>query len=235
MKQLITVGILAAALFLPLSCGSVDLSRRYPNMIADVDPFPVGTIEAQLDRLFSSDLTRLEAEVVFHPRLNAVALVFRYQTVNYRQFWDENSRRLFAEALESYKTAFSERNLANNYRRTRAAYGQTRGRVEWDTFRFSKTYISFPAIEIGYRFRQESPFFATLMRSAKDESDSGSGSSSVENQQISMYFTRAQADELVKLFDQSFLLGQIDRNLYPARATDQSIYFEYEYEEEQPD
>jgi hypothetical protein len=37
-----------------------------------------------------------------------------------------------------------------------------------------------------------------------------------ESHQISIYFTRAQADELVKLFDQSYLMGLLVKPVDPA-------------------
>jgi hypothetical protein len=177
-------------------------------MIANIDPLSVGQIEAQFDRLASSRLNQLGVQVVFHPRLNAVSLEFRYEMLNYRQFWDASNRLDFAAALERYKTDYSERILSSKYSRTRAAYGKIKGQVEWETVRFSHTYMSYPVIEFGYRFRENAPFFATHMRSAKQERNTGQ--KSAPSQQINMYFTRAQADELVKLFDQSYLMGLIE-------------------------
>jgi len=44
------------------------------------------------------------------------------------------------------------------------------------------------------------------MRSAKEEMDSGDNSTPMDSQQINMYLTRAQADELAKFFDQAWLM-----------------------------
>jgi hypothetical protein len=51
------------------------------------------------------------------------------------------------------------------------------------------------------------PFFTTLMRPGKVEADATDSSARGESVQISMFFTRAQGDELVKLFDQDYLMG----------------------------
>ena len=106
-----------------------------------------------------------------------------------------------------------ERNLINKYRQTRAIYGKVNGRLEWETFKLTKTRISSPVMEIGYRFKRinnnDTPFFTILMRSAKEQDDAGGSSNSTDNQQISMYFTRIQAEELAKLFDQSYLLALV--------------------------
>ena len=206
--KLLPLKILAlSAVFCGLSCGTVDYAKKYPNMVANADPVSAGTTEIQLTKFLSSKLAKVDAEVIFYPRLNAVALEFRYELIRHRQFWDEEGRKQFAKALELYKQDYAARTLVDKYRRTRAVYGKAQGRVEWEAFKYTKTRVAHPTIEIGYRFMNKMPFFATLMRPAKVEADASDSSNQGESAQISMFFTRAQADELVKLFDQDYLMG----------------------------
>ena len=205
MRRFIFAAMVVVA-FLAFSCKGVEPVNRYPHMVANADPVSAGAIDAALDRSFSTRLQKVESEVIFYPRLNSVALEFRYETVRYRQFWDEPARIQFAAALERYKTDYAGRNLLNNHRKTRGVYGKVSGRLEWEVFRLTRTRLSYPIIEMGYRFKENSPFFTTLMRSAKEEA-AAMGADTVDSQQITMYFTRAQADELVKLFDQAYLMG----------------------------
>jgi hypothetical protein len=226
MKQLPAVVLTGLAVFFAFSCTAMDPAKRYPNMVADADPVSAGSVEIVFDKMFSSKLNLAEVEVIFYPRFNSVALEFRYELIRYRQFWDLPARLQFAAALERYKEDYEARKLENKYRRTRAAYGRSRVRVEWETFKFSKTYRAQPVIELGYRFREDRPFFATLMRSAREEAPTGD-SSSMESRQINMYFTRAQADELVKLFDQEYLLGLvgIKQSVSPEEQPEQDDYY----------
>jgi hypothetical protein len=199
-------------------------------MVANADPVSAGSVEIVFEKLFSSKLSKVEVEVIFHPRLNSVALDFRYELIRYRQFWDLTARLQFAAALERYKEDYEARKLGTQYRKTKAAYGRTRCRIEWETFKFSKTYIAQPVIELGYRFKENSPFFATHMRSAKEENPPGD-SSTMESRQINMYYTRAQADELVKLFDQEYLMGLLGRNsVSPEEQVKEDNYYK-EFEE----
>jgi len=199
--------LILTAAFFALSCGSIDNAKRYPHMVADADPVSAGTVEIQLSKFFSSKLNKVDAEVIFYPRLNAVALEFRYELIRYRQFWDAESRKQFADALELYKTDYEAQNLIDRYRRTRSIYGKVRGRVEWEAFKYTKTRVAYPTTDIGYRFRGKAPYFTTLMRSAREEISAGDSSDRGESAQISMFFTRAQADKLVNHFDQDFLMG----------------------------
>ena len=206
MKQLTAAIPGIAIIILFFSCGSVDLSKKYPYMVANVDPFSVGTAEAQFDRFLSSKVNKNEFEVVFHPRLNAVSLEFKYELIKYRQFWDQAARNQFSSSLELYKRDYEDMKLIDKYSKTRAVYGKTKGRLEWEAFKYTKTRISYPTIEIGYKFKEKTPFFTTLMRSAKEEMTDGDNSTPMDSQQISMYLTRAQADEIVRIFDQARLL-----------------------------
>jgi hypothetical protein len=215
MKQLAAVILGNAMILLLLSCRSVDLSKKYPNMVANADPFSVGAVEAQFDRFFSSKVNKAEVQTVFHPRLNAVSLEFKYELMNYRQFWDESARKQFAASLELYKKDFEDKKLIDKYRKTKDVYGNVKGRLEWEAFKYTKTRISNPKIEIGYRFKENTPFFTTLMRSAQEVVGEMGNSSGVDSQQINIYFTRTQADELVRLFDQAYLIELLGLNNNP--------------------
>ena len=228
MKQFPAFFFVCITMFFVLSCAGVDPSKKYPYMVANADPVSAGMIEVGFDRMGlsrSGKLNKVEVEVIFYPRLNSAALEFRYETVKYRQFWDATGRVQFANALERYKQDRAARVLIQKYNKTRAVYGKVKGRAEWETFRFSKVRISHPVIELGYRFRGETPLFTTLMRSAKEE-DTGS-SENMESRQITMYFTRAQADELVKLFNQEYLMGLLpvnNKEPVPAIPADDGYY-----------
>ncbi|MDR1240176.1 MAG: hypothetical protein LBK27_08675 [Treponema sp.] len=188
------------------ACGSVDPAKRYPLMVADQDPVFAGMIEAEFDRSFSARMDKKEIEVFFYPRYNAVVLEFRHELVRYRQFWDPGNRRLFIQALDSYRADFAARNLVNTYFKTAACYGKFTGAAEWETSSLSFTGHSSPRMELGYRFRNETPYFSVRQRAAPNErghSDRGTSNSL----QIIMYYTRAQAEELTKLFDQDYLMS----------------------------
>jgi len=207
MKKLTKAVLANAVILLFLSCGSADPAKKYPNMIADMDPFSIGTAEAQFDRFLSSKVNKVEVEAVFHPRLNAISLEFKFELLKYRQFWDEQARKQFAASLELYKRDFEDKKLVDDYRKTRAVYGRVNGRLEWEAFKYNKTRVSNPTIELGYRFKEGRAFFATLTRSATEELGDWDSSAPVDSQQIYMYFTRAQADVLAGIFDQSGLIG----------------------------
>jgi len=205
--------IILVAVFVCFSCTSMDLATRYPNMVADLDPFSVGTTNAAFDQLFSSKQKTRDIKVIFDPRENIVVLEFRHELIRYRQFWNQAARQRFAEAVEKYKDDFDNERLINKYNKTRSVYGRFRGQIEWETFKYTSTYKASPSFELGYRFKSKvRPYFTVLQRSAKEETGIMSGSN-LESKQFAMYFTRPQADKLVAFFDQNFLLEMVGVNL----------------------
>ena len=232
MKYLAVTAVMGVGVFFLCSCAAIGNVKANPNMVADMNPISVGTAEAELDKMFSSKLIKAEIEAIFYPRLNSVALKFRHQGVTYRQFWDLAARMNFITALERYKSDYADKNLDTKYQKTRAIYGKNKGRVEWETFKFSRTHVAFPVYQIGYRFRENKPFFVALMLSAREETNSSDAGTPMNSQQISMYLTRAQADELAKLFEQSYLLGLIKPAQDEENAAGQDSGTQYaEYEE----
>lgn len=215
MKKSLGFFLFAVCAVLLSSCITMDPKRLYPDMIADMDPITVGTIEAEFDRAFSNKLDKLEVEAVFYPRYNTVALNFRYQLTNYSQFWPQEGRELFIKAVESYKADFAARNLERKFSKTRRAYGKFTGKLEWSFTRFSETNVSSPLIQLGYGFRgergKETPFFTVSQYSAKEESSQGERLDSIP---VSMYFVIEQADSLVRVFEQSNLLNFIEAERY---------------------
>jgi len=222
MKSLLYTILSGVVVFFVLGCktATVDYAKKYPNMVANVDPISAGTIEVEFNRIFSSKLNKTDVEVLFYPRLNAVVLHFKYEYVKCWQFWDEAARQRFVTALELYKEDYTARKLTNKHKKTRAIYGKVKGRLEWEVLKYTATRVAYPDIELGYRFMGETPFFSTVMRSAKEEKDDKS-SRKLDSHQINMYFTRAQADDLVKLFDQSYLMGLLEKN--DGRKTDEPL------------
>jgi hypothetical protein len=206
LKQCFFVCVTAALFF---SCGTtrsgVKPGIKQTNMLADVEPFSIGTVSASFDKTFSSDVAQADVEVIFYPRENEVALKFRYDSLERWQFWNEEGRQQFIDALNRYKEDFANQGLSTNYSKSRAIYGKANGRYEWKTLSISGIYRSSPVIELGYRFKAGSPFFSTHQMKAKEET--GFNPKGItESQPFAMYFNRAQGDDLARLFDQAFLL-----------------------------
>jgi hypothetical protein len=191
------------------SCTTTAAPRR-DSMVADIDPIPAGTIEAGYTKMFSSRILQMEVPLTYNPRTDSVYLEFRYQTVNYRQYWDLPSREVFIAAVSRYKEDYDARNLPSG-RRSRRAYGSVPAMTEWATIKFTTVSQSYPRIDLGYVFENNSPYFITTQQEAKNVLDSTANNSSIR---IILYFTRTMAEDLAALFDRDYL-----RSLLPGSSS----------------
>ncbi|MDR1175447.1 MAG: hypothetical protein LBK83_08275 [Treponema sp.] len=223
---------LVTAVFLLISlvlsaCYTIPDSKKYPNMVANVDPIPTGTIQVQIDKAFMNGLQKRDIETVFEPRENAVYLQFTYQTVFYRQYWSQDARAAFVEAVKLYKQDFNDRVLIK--RGKSRAYGKVRGKAVFSSLQvsISERSTSEPQIDLGYVFKRNSPYFQVLMLKAK-ANVSTNDKASLSSLRIPFYLTIAQAEELAAIFDQGWLMGllgekgddgmyQVERDEYQAR------------------
>jgi hypothetical protein len=222
-------------LFLALLAGSC---RSTPRMaeegVANMDPVPAGTIEAEFARIFSSAVDKKDVAVVFCPRDNSVYLEFKYQTLTHRQYWSLENRYRFREALEKYEQDYEARTLVDRPSRTRRTYGVLTGMIQWGypltlgSLIQSLNSQGYPRYEMGYTFKQdnsrrESPYFTVFQRECEDVFEN---SDDIESRSLNifMYYTRAQARELVKLFDQTYLLSLIQTPVIRETAPDSDDY-----------
>ena len=211
---------LCAAALLYVSCAGMR-GPKYPNMLADMDPFSLGSVTASLDQILSSEIREASLEVIFYPRENEVLLEFDHGVSQYWQFWNEAGRRQFIQALSSYKDDFANRRLDTRFNRSRAIYGRFKGRFHWKPLSFSPLYKASPEILLGYRFRGDAPYFSASQLRSKEETGINRGGVD-ESPAYSIYFTRAQGDELAHLFDQAYLLGLLPEVYTPPAASDPS-------------
>jgi hypothetical protein len=169
-------------------------------------PLPLGTVEIEFDKFFSSALEKRDVEVLYYARADKVALVFSFETVTYRQYWDKLARQRFIVALERYRGDYEAKNLK---RKNLRAYGTVKGRAEWGQFSGNINKLSFPSIDTGYSFQGQSPYF-TLTQRMSESVIVITDDIKTSSRQISLYFTRAQAADLAALFDETLLQNLVN-------------------------
>jgi hypothetical protein len=207
-------------------------------MIADIDPVEMGTVTIEFDKLFSSAIESKEVKLFFDPRLNAVYLAFKYQSINYRQYWDKSSRDAFAAAYKQYQDDYDVKALLTKDSKSRAIYGGFDGMTQWSTFAasFSEKSTGYPKMRIGYTFKRDAdaknkPYFSIMQLESKDESENkNTGDSSAKTSlRIRAYYTRAQAEALIAYFDNGYLMGLVREYAKPSGNT---VYDSDNYDEE---
>jgi len=211
----VLLSCIAALLY--ISCASTEKAPQYPTRLADKDPFSIGYANASVDRSFSSSVRPIDIDVFFHPRTNEVVLEFRHGVSYYKQIWNQAGRQQFIKAINEYKDDFTNQKLTTRYNKTRTIYGKVKGRFIWEPLKISPEYRSSPLIDLGYRFRDGSPYFSVYQRIASEETKINKDGVT-ESPAYSLYFTRAQAEDLAHLFNQDLLLILLGPTAPPAGA-----------------
>jgi hypothetical protein len=231
-RFLLRVGAFLSLLILLAACNT------HPKMaeggVANLDPIPAGSVEAEFPRMLSSAVEKKQINLVFCPRDNTVYLEFKYQTVTYRQYWTEANRSAFIAALEKYQGDYEAKNLVDRPYRTRRIYGTLKGMVQWgyplnlSILVLRLNSMGYPNYEVGYVFKQdssrrESPYFTVFQRETKDilmNNDVIEGKSS----NIFVYYTRAQAEDLANIFKQDYLMSLIRSSQAGDPTPDVDVY-----------
>ena len=166
-----------------------------------------GNIEAQFNRPFPlTGLNKSDIPVTYYPFEDAVSLQFKSNTVTYHQFWDRRGRIAFVEALKKYNEDFTNQKLRNRNNRTKNQYGKIdESFLIWYTHRYSLIYTGNMEVELGYYFRDGSPFFAATLLEAEYKSPALDAERDDNSPVIPIFFTRTQAEELAQIFDQEYL------------------------------
>jgi hypothetical protein len=196
-------------------------SRPREVVVADIDPIQVGTFSVGIVRPFTFTMKVLEIPVTFDPRSGYVHFQFSYDISTYRLYWDAPNRQAFIVALDQYKEDYQAHNLNLSRSRARRAYGTINGFADWGTLKSMLNLRGYPKVELGYAFRDNNPYFIINQRETKDISQNSSGERRSIN--LTLYFTRAMAEDLARLLDPDHLLNLIPPEYRPAPREDPLI------------
>jgi hypothetical protein len=199
MKYLIFI----MAALLVFSCASapqpqlftVDLNSRH---------YMAGEIEAYFDSYLGiGSLKKNMVTVFYYPIEDAVCLQFKVQFVTCNQFWDKAGRDSCVDAFRRYEEEYEQRKLVKD-KKSRDAYGSNHGFFAWKRTPVSAQARGSLQYNIGYHFKDRAVFFSTAQTEAKYEHPVSKRMDQT-SPILSVYYTRAQAESLIELFDQEFL------------------------------
>jgi hypothetical protein len=169
----------------------------------------LSSIEAQFNRPFPMmGIAKQDLKAAYYPFEDAVCLQYRLNGYTYYQFWHKDGRDAFVKALETYKEEYSAQKLKNRNNKTKTQYGVIKeSYLRWHSFSVTQPATGNMEMEIGYYFKDGSPFFAVTQLEALFENPSLRPEDNASSPEIPIYFTRAQADELAGIFSQDYLVS----------------------------
>jgi len=169
---------------------------------------PIGEVEIQFETIMGlGSLKKNNVSVSYFPKEDVVCLKYNYEYNTFHLFWNRRGRLYFINALQKYNEDYNARNLDKNNNKSRRKYGIIRGYLVWQMFSFTIQAHGNMNVELGYAFKDKSPYFTVFQRTAEYLSDR-SRDSNRSSPTLTMYFTRAQATELSAIFEKYVLQGE---------------------------
>jgi hypothetical protein len=211
------------ALILTLSvCTTQKTVKEEPFTVDFNSPkISAGTFTAQFDKLINiAGLRQVEVKVDYLPLEDAVCLQYRIDFMTYYLYWDRDGRAAYVSALKQYNEDFEQRALSTKgSRTTRRKYGKVGSYLIWQASAYTVRMRANTDIDLGYDVKtiskNKAPFF-TLYQRETFYTDEMSKNERRTASNMSMYLTRAKADELAEFFDQEFLAALIpERGVRP--------------------
>jgi len=183
----------------------------------------IGEVEMQFETLMGiGKLKKQNVNVLYFPKEDVVCLVYKFEYFTFNQFWNRKGRLNFINALQKYNEDYEAHNLQNNNNKSQKKYGIVRSYLVWQLASFTVQADGNMNIELGYTFKDKSPYFSVHQRSAVylDDKSRDRNKSSPE---LTMFFTRAQAAELSSIFEQYVIsdnIGEYQEANIPAKKND---------------
>jgi len=225
-KKILSIVVLPLALVMCNTAPRKPAEVKFTVDLSSPHQFPAGEIETHIDNMFPlSGIKKIGVEVSYFPYDDAVCLKYKSDLFTYHQFWSLSGREAFLQALENYNVDYSERNIVENNRTTKRVYGAVEGYLYWQMFSITRRVSANMEVNLGYAFSARAPYFTVTQKLTTYE-DIFSEENNMNSQEITMYFTRAQARELAELFDQEYLRSLIPPELGGLRrviATDVEV------------
>jgi hypothetical protein len=208
----VTVAAMTASCAFFKNQAAIKRSNRPFTVSLSSPNFQAGETEAQFDSPFPmAPLRKTEVKIAYFPFEDAVCLQYRIDMINFYQFWDRPGREIFKKALDSYNKDYEAKKLRSNRSgKTRSLYGEAGGFLIWQTATFTRQLRGNMDMELGYYFRERSPFFTITQGEAQYEDITQSDENTLSySGERPVFLTRAQAGEIAEVFDQEYLMSLV--------------------------
>ena len=225
MKSINKLLIILALSVTIISCNTL-LNTRVEDFTVNMNSpqIAIGEVDVQFETLMGlGKLKKQTASVLYFPKEDVVCLKYKYELYTFHQFWNKRGRLNFISALQKYNVDYDARDLQKSNGKSQLKYGVVRSYLVWQMLSFTVQAHANMNIELGYTFKDKSPYFTLHQRSA-EYIDERSRDNNKTSPIITIYFTRAQAAELSKLFENYIIQGEIpdeyQESYLPAKAND---------------
>ncbi|MGN0729274.1 hypothetical protein [Treponema sp.] len=189
------------------------------------DPVELGSGTFRLKKILKNELEAKDFSVMLYPKNGTAGIVYKNTPNKERLLLDKDARKAVINSYNAYLKDFEEKKLDRKQNKYKAIYEYARAKVEWGPFQFS-SYAD-PKISMGYVFVGKSPYFCIKIPSTK--SSQKKGDVQIEYGGNLLYFTRAQAKDLVDALSDDEIQKALSAQIVELPSDD--VYDSGDYEE----
>lgn len=205
MKTIIRLAACLMALSLLTGCATTRNAKE--AVIANVDPFELGSFEASFSDFTGFMINRDAMTVDFAPRENNIVVNLKNQGNSTHIYLDETARSAMLSSIDMYFKDFESKSLRRKGK-TNTAYGKVGAYMEWGLLMVNAKGDT--EVRMGYEFVDKSPYFTLTIPETENDIYLKTGGSRVKRSGfLQIFFTRSQAAEFSKTLVQENLLGAL--------------------------
>ncbi|MBE6361906.1 MAG: hypothetical protein E7059_10710 [Treponema bryantii] len=146
-------------------------------------------------------LKQKRATVTIDPKLQEAGFGSPYLAAYYYLFLDSDSRKYLMNAIDNYFSDFENKRLKRDYGSSFKVYGKTPVRLRWGTLSNSTPNNGETEMNLGYKFKEKSPYFIITIYPAFNEYSNVTDAVDRESMMLTYYFTKAQLLDLKSMLD----------------------------------
>lgn len=189
------------------------------EMLANINPFLMGTVSAGINKVVSSGINPKDFTVILEPRTGYVRLCFNHDGNSFSMPLNAASRQIVIDAVMAYNKAFDARSLEkkNRYKHL-SAFGKMDTQLEMGNL--LKVTCSHPKPQLGYKFVESAPYFTIFMpATTADEDLNRTRKIAQSTPEITLFFNRAQADILIGYLQEDKIKALVAEKNVPTELT----------------
>lgn len=180
-------------------------------------------IETDETSVFSTtafgNIKQQAASILINPKTKLAGFGSKYMAAYYVVQLDAEGRDALRKAVDSYLDDFENKRLDRKDGRSYKKYGDTPVRIEWGTIKASTPNYAEGKIQLGYKFKDKSPYFTLTAYSMPNIKKMKDESAVTESLPLSYYMTKAQATSLVSLLDENMIAEALNEQLMSETGT----------------
>jgi len=149
---------------------------------------------------FTGSIKQQNAKVLVHTKEELAGFGSQYMTAYYIVMLDQENREKLQKAYDLYLQDFDSKRLNRTSKKTYKQYGKINTTLYWGTLESSTPNHGTGAMNVGYEFKNNSPYFViTNLQPFENEHYKVVGdSTSRESMCLKYYFTKAQMRDLLE-------------------------------------